>query len=141
MVREKLVNQVQATVAGARACTVGSCRPLTLQTSPSSSQQATCYAGSFERCVVNLIKSVQVLKGGGTLDTGEKQTQIEALSVTDLQGPPLERTQMDKLRDLKSLAQQYARDQGSCDDIRISYLEFVESEAEDNLTLARMIAG
>jgi hypothetical protein len=59
----------------------------------------------------------------------------------DLQGPPLECTQSDKLRDLKSLAQQYARDQGSCDDTRISYLEFVESEAEADLTLARMIAG
>jgi hypothetical protein len=63
------------------------------------------------------------------------------LVVTDLQGPPSERTQSDKIRDLKSLAQQYARDQGSCDDTRISYLEFVESEAEADLTLARMIAG
>jgi hypothetical protein len=62
-------------------------------------------------------------------------------SVTDLQGPPSERTQSDKIRDLKSLAQQYARDRGSCDDTRISYLEFVESEAEADLTLARMIAG
>jgi hypothetical protein len=61
--------------------------------------------------------------------------------VTDLQGPPSERTQTDKIRDLKSLAQQYARDQGSHDDTRISYLEFVESEAEADLTLARMIAG
>jgi hypothetical protein len=64
-----------------------------------------------------------------------------ANSVTDLQGPPLERMQSDKIRDLKSLAQQYARDQGSCDDTRISYLEFVELEAEADLTLARMIAG
>jgi hypothetical protein len=61
--------------------------------------------------------------------------------VTNLQGPPLERTQSDKIRDLKSLAQQYARDRGSCDNTRISYLEFVESEAEANLTLVRMIAG
>jgi hypothetical protein len=37
--------------------------------------------------------------------------------------------------------QQYARDQGSCDDTRISYLEFLELEVEDDLTLARMIAG
>jgi hypothetical protein len=59
----------------------------------------------------------------------------------DLQGPPSGRTQLDKIRDLKSLVQQYARDQGSCDDTRISYLEFVESEAEADLTLARMIAG
>jgi hypothetical protein len=61
--------------------------------------------------------------------------------VTDLQGPPSERTQSDKIRDLKSLARQYARDQGSCDDTRISYLEYVESEAEADWTLARMIAG
>jgi hypothetical protein len=59
----------------------------------------------------------------------------------DLQGPPSERTQTEKIWDLKSLVRQYARDQGSCDDTRISYLEFVESEAEDDLTLARMIAG
>jgi hypothetical protein len=39
------------------------------------------------------------------------------------------------------LAQQYARDRGSCDDTQISYLEFVESEVEADLTLARMIAG
>jgi hypothetical protein len=61
--------------------------------------------------------------------------------VTDLQGPPSERSPMEKIRDLKMRAQQYACDQGSCDDTRISYLEFLESEAEDNLTLARMIAG
>jgi hypothetical protein len=47
----------------------------------------------------------------------------------------------DKIRDLKKLAQQYACDRGSCDDTQISYLEFLESEAEDDLTLARMIAG
>jgi hypothetical protein len=64
-----------------------------------------------------------------------------AASVTDLQGPPSGRTQSDKIRDLKSLAKQYARDQGSCDDTRISYLEYVESEAEADWTLARMIAG
>jgi hypothetical protein len=62
-------------------------------------------------------------------------------SVTDLQGPPSERTQTEKIRDLKSLARQYARDQESCDDTRISYLEFVEMEAEADLTLARMITG
>jgi hypothetical protein len=63
------------------------------------------------------------------------------INVMDLQGPPSECTQTEKLRDLKTLAQQYARDQGSCDDTRISYLEFLESEAEDDLTLARMISG
>jgi hypothetical protein len=45
--------------------------------------------------------------------------------VMDLQGPPSERTQTEKLKDLKKLAQQYARDRGSCDNTRISYLEFV----------------
>jgi hypothetical protein len=66
---------------------------------------------------------------------------LRIYTVTDLQGPPLERTQSDKIRDLKSLAKQYARDRGSCDDTRISYLEYVESEAEADWTLARMIAG
>jgi hypothetical protein len=61
--------------------------------------------------------------------------------VTDLQGPPSGRTRTEKIRDLKSLARQYSRDLGSCDDTRISYLEFLETEAEDDLTLARMIAG
>jgi hypothetical protein len=63
------------------------------------------------------------------------------LGVTDLQGPPSERTPEEKLWDFKTRAQQYARDRGSCDDVRISYLEFLETEAEDDLALARMIAG
>jgi hypothetical protein len=67
--------------------------------------------------------------------------KVTCVLVTDLQRPPSERTQSDKIRDLKSLAKQYARDQGSCDDTRISYLEYVESEAEADWTLARMIAG
>jgi hypothetical protein len=62
-------------------------------------------------------------------------------TVTDLQGPPSERMPEEKLWDFKTRAQQYARDQGSCDDVRISYLEFLETEAEDDLALARMIAG
>jgi hypothetical protein len=66
---------------------------------------------------------------------------LRGCNVTDLQGPPSERTQSDKIRDLKSLAKQYACDLGSCDDTRISYLEYVESEAEADWTLARMIAG
>jgi hypothetical protein len=61
--------------------------------------------------------------------------------VTDLQGPPSERTPEEKLWDWKTRARQYARDQRSCDDVRISYLEFLETEAEDDLALARMIAG
>jgi hypothetical protein len=64
-----------------------------------------------------------------------------AFSVTDLQGPLSERTQMEKLRDLKKLAQQYARDRGSCDDTRISYLEMLEDSAGDNLRLAQMTSG
>jgi hypothetical protein len=64
-----------------------------------------------------------------------------ALDVTDLQRPPSERTQTEKIRDLKTLAQQYACDRESCDDTRISYLEFLELEAEADLTLARMISG
>jgi hypothetical protein len=62
-------------------------------------------------------------------------------NVTDLQGPPSERTPEEKLWDWKTRAQQYARDRRSCDDTRISYLEFLESEAEDDLALVRMIAG
>jgi hypothetical protein len=58
----------------------------------------------------------------------------------DLQGPPSERTQSDKIRDLKSLAQQYARDRGSCDDVRISYMEELEDRDSDNLRLAQMLA-
>jgi hypothetical protein len=48
--------------------------------------------------------------------------------------------QMEKLRDLKKLAQQYARDRGSCDDIQISYLESSEECDNDNLRLAQMIS-
>jgi hypothetical protein len=48
---------------------------------------------------------------------------------------------MEKLRDLKMLTQRYARDRGSCDNTWISYMEFLETEAEDNLMLARMLAG
>jgi hypothetical protein len=62
-------------------------------------------------------------------------------TVTDLQGPPSEHTPEEKLWDFKTRAQQYARDRRSCDDVRISYLEFLETEAEDDLALARMIAG
>jgi hypothetical protein len=61
--------------------------------------------------------------------------------VTNLQGPPSERTPEEKLWDFKTRAQQYARDRESCDDTWISYLEFLETEAEDDLALARMIAG
>jgi hypothetical protein len=68
-------------------------------------------------------------------------TQGESACVTDLQGPPSERTPEEKLWDLKTRAQQYARDRASCDDVRISYLEFLETEAEDDLALAQMIAG
>jgi hypothetical protein len=62
-------------------------------------------------------------------------------NVTDLQGPPSERTQTEKLRDLKKLAQHYTRDRGSCDDTRISYLEILEDRDNNNLRLAQMLAG
>jgi hypothetical protein len=61
-------------------------------------------------------------------------------NVTDLQGPPSERTQTEKIRDLKSLARQYACDRGSCDDTWISYLEDLEDRDSDNLRLAQMLA-
>jgi hypothetical protein len=63
------------------------------------------------------------------------------MRVTNLQGPPLERMQTEKLQDLKKLAQQYARDWGSCDDVQISYLEILEDRDDDNLRLAQMISG
>jgi hypothetical protein len=44
------------------------------------------------------------------------------------------------MRDLKSLARQYARDQGSCDNVHISYLEELEDRNSDNLRLAQMLA-
>jgi hypothetical protein len=68
-------------------------------------------------------------------------SSMSTATVTDLQGPPSERTPEQKLWDFKTRAQQYARDRESCDDVRISYLEFLETEAEDDLALARMIAG
>jgi hypothetical protein len=63
-----------------------------------------------------------------------------AHAVTNLQGPPSERTQTEKIWDLKSLARQYARDRGSCDDVHISYLEDLEDRDSDNLRLAQMLA-
>jgi hypothetical protein len=48
--------------------------------------------------------------------------------------------QTEKLRDLKKLAQYYARDRGSCDDIQLSYLETLEERDNDNLRLAQMIS-
>jgi hypothetical protein len=67
-------------------------------------------------------------------------TSFDIIYVTDLQGPPSECTQTEKLQDLRKLAHQYARDQGSCDDIRISYLEDLEDRDNDNLRLAQMLA-
>jgi hypothetical protein len=73
-------------------------------------------------------------------ETG-KSNDLCSSDVTDLQRPSSERTPEEKLWDFKTRAQQYARDRESCDDIRISYLEFLETEAEDDLALARMTAG
>jgi hypothetical protein len=75
------------------------------------------------------------------VDLPIKEGSCACSVVTDLQGPPSERTPEEKLWDFKTRAQQYARDRESCDDVRISYLEFLETEAEDDLALARMIAG
>jgi hypothetical protein len=66
--------------------------------------------------------------------------EMKTVFVMDLQGPPSERTQTEKLRDLKKLARRYARDPGSCDDIQISYLETLEERDNDNLRLAQMLA-
>jgi hypothetical protein len=60
--------------------------------------------------------------------------------VTDLQEPPSEHTQTEKLQDLKKLAQHYTRDRGSCDNVQISYLESLEEHDNDNLRLAQMVA-
>jgi hypothetical protein len=49
--------------------------------------------------------------------------------------------QMKKLQDLKKLAQHYARDWGSCDDVQLSYLETLEDHDNNNLRLAQMLAG
>jgi hypothetical protein len=82
--------------------------------------------------------------GAATATTGRQRSHSHDSAtndVTDLQGPPSERTPEEKLWDFKTRAQQYARDRESCDDVRISYLEFLETEAEEDLALARMIAG
>jgi hypothetical protein len=72
--------------------------------------------------------------------SADLQTPDRPRHVTDLQGPPSERTQTEKLRDLKKLAQHYTRDRGSCDDVQISYLESLEERDNDNLRLAQMIS-
>jgi hypothetical protein len=107
--------------------------------------ETTMHSPNFTRPTPELIDGEEEYSVEKILDSwqfGRRQRlQYLVKCVTDLQEPPSERTQMEKIRDLKSLARQYARDQGSCDDTRISYLEYVESEAEADWTLARMIAG
>jgi hypothetical protein len=39
-----------------------------------------CYTGISERWIPNCVKSIEVLKGGGTPDTGEKKAKVEPLS-------------------------------------------------------------
>jgi hypothetical protein len=73
------------------------------------------------------------------LSESEKHSIVQQL-VTDLQGPPSGRTQTEKLQDLKKLAKQYARDQESCDNIQLSYLETLEDRDDDNLRLTQMLA-
>jgi hypothetical protein len=77
---------------------------------------------------------IELVEGLGGLLGGSSS------GVTDLQGPPSEHTQTEKLQDLRKLAQQYARDRGSCDNTRISYLEILEDRDDDNLRLAQMLA-
>jgi hypothetical protein len=60
--------------------------------------------------------------------------------VTDLQGPPSEQTNHEKIDTLKRHAQEIARDQRSRDDTQISYLETLEERDNDNLRLAQMLA-
>jgi hypothetical protein len=62
------------------------------------------------------------------------------IHVTDLPEPPSARTAKEKLKDLKQRARRYARDQGSCDDVQISYLETLEDHNNDNLRLVQMLA-
>jgi hypothetical protein len=91
--------------------------------------------------VAVMVETVAIVAVEG-VGEGVEEGGVEAASfVTDLQGPPSERTPEEKLWDFKTRAQQYARDRESRDDVRISYLEFLETEAEDDLALARMIAG
>jgi hypothetical protein len=61
--------------------------------------------------------------------------------VTDLPGPPSVQATQEKINALKRLVQKYARDQGSCDDVQISYLETLEERDNNNLKLAQMLAG
>jgi hypothetical protein len=107
-------------------------------------EEATCQRCGLRTIEVNPRHAVG-LNGGPHWDSrGEVKGCVRddrGVAVTDLQGPPSERTPEQKLRDFKTRAQQYARDRESCDDVRISYLEFLETEAEDDLALARMIAG
>jgi hypothetical protein len=97
--------------------------------------RAQQYARDRESCDDTRISYLEFL------ETEAEDDLALARIVTDLQGPPSERTPEQKLWDFKTRAQQYARDRESCDDVRISYLEFLETEAEDDLALARMIAG
>jgi hypothetical protein len=49
-------------------------------------------------------------------------------------------TTSEKINALKRCAQEIARDQTSPNDTRISYLELLEEQDHDNLTLAQMLA-
>jgi hypothetical protein len=58
----------------------------------------------------------------------------------DLPGPPSVQATYKKIDTLKRQAQEITRNQTSQDDMRISYLETLEQQDHDNLTLAQMIA-
>jgi hypothetical protein len=49
-------------------------------------------------------------------------------------------TTEEKINALKRLAQKYAHDLGSCDNVQISYLEIKEEQDNDNLRLVQMLA-
>ena len=42
-------------------------------------QETICNAGLSESVTVSALKPIEVIKGGGTLDTGEKKPEVEAL--------------------------------------------------------------
>jgi hypothetical protein len=65
---------------------------------------------------------------------------FQLLSVTDLPGPPSVQATSRSIAALKRHAREFAHDQTSQDDTRISYLEKLEEQDCDNLTLAQMLA-
>jgi hypothetical protein len=65
---------------------------------------------------------------------------VSTPNVTDLPGPPSVQATSEKIDALKRRAQEITRDRRSRDDTQISYLEMLEQQDHDNLTLAQMLA-